>query len=96
MNTGMRILPCAVSELLICCQKKALPNNISIMGSNYSGFYLYQFICVYQESIPTAAAEKVMDLMLEGVEKALGLRKCSLKKPFYSRVQLWYETSYIV
>lgn len=44
---------------------------------------------VPQENIPTATAEKVTALMLEGVEIALGLSKGSLKKPIYTRVQLW-------
>ncbi|CAN4111305.1 unnamed protein product [Withania somnifera] len=44
---------------------------------------------VPQESIPTATAEKVKEAMLEGVEKALGLSKGSLQKPFYTRLQLW-------
>lgn len=30
-------------------------------------------------------------LMLTGVEDALGLETGSLKKPIYTRVQLWYE-----
>ncbi|KAG5626388.1 hypothetical protein H5410_011606 [Solanum commersonii] len=46
---------------------------------------------VPQESIPNATAEKVKEAMLEGVEKALGLSKSSLKKPFYTKLQLWYE-----
>lgn len=46
---------------------------------------------LYQESIPNATAEKVKEAMLEGVEKALGLSKRSLQKPFYTRLQLWYE-----
>ncbi|WMV11719.1 hypothetical protein MTR67_005104 [Solanum verrucosum] len=44
---------------------------------------------VPQESIPNATAEKVKEAMLEGVEKALGLSKSSLKKPFYTKLQLW-------
>lgn len=56
---------------------------------------IFEFISVYcdnfchQESIPTVTAEKVKAGMLEGVEAALGLPKGSLKKPFYTRVQLW-------
>ncbi|XP_022863718.1 uncharacterized protein LOC111383785 [Olea europaea var. sylvestris] len=73
-------------------------NTKKLLSSQDTGLECWTFLStatfgkqnkVPQESIPTAAAEKVMDLMLEGVEKALGLRKCSLKKPFYSRVQLW-------
>ncbi|KAJ0080050.1 hypothetical protein Patl1_23267 [Pistacia atlantica] len=41
---------------------------------------------VPEENIPTATAEKVKTDMLEGVEAALGLQKCSLQKPFYTRV----------
>lgn len=44
---------------------------------------------VPQENIPTATAEKVKELMLAGVENALGLSTGSLKRPMYSRVQLW-------
>lgn len=44
----------------------------------------------WQESIPAVTADKVKAAMLEGVESALGLSKGSLKRPFYSRVQLWY------
>lgn len=44
---------------------------------------------VPQESIPSSTAEKVKEAMLEGVEIALGLPENSLKKPFYSRLQLW-------
>ncbi|KAL0413296.1 UNVERIFIED_CONTAM: hypothetical protein Sradi_1531300 [Sesamum radiatum] len=44
---------------------------------------------VPQESVPSATAEKVKEAMLEGVEIALGLQKDSLKRPFYSRLQLW-------
>lgn len=44
---------------------------------------------VPQEHVPRAAAEKVTTLMLEGVESALGLLKGSLKKPIYTKVQLW-------
>lgn len=44
---------------------------------------------VPQESIPAVTADKVKAAMLEGVESALGLSKGSLKRPFYSRVQLW-------
>lgn len=46
---------------------------------------------VYQENIPSATAERVKEAMLEGVEAALGLSKSSLQRPFYTRVQLWYE-----
>ncbi|KVH88588.1 uncharacterized protein LOC112501929 [Cynara cardunculus var. scolymus] len=44
---------------------------------------------VPQENIPTATAEKVKELMLAGVENALGLLTGSLKRPIYTRVQLW-------
>ncbi|PHU09875.1 hypothetical protein BC332_21735 [Capsicum chinense] len=44
---------------------------------------------VPQESIPTTTVDKVKEAMLEGVEKALGLSKSSLQKPFYTRLQLW-------
>ncbi|MFS7969645.1 putative FAD/NAD(P)-binding domain superfamily [Helianthus anomalus] len=44
---------------------------------------------VPQENIPNATAEKVKQLMLAGVEKALGLETGSLEKPMYTRVQLW-------
>ncbi|OIT07495.1 PREDICTED: uncharacterized protein LOC109214855 [Nicotiana attenuata] len=44
---------------------------------------------VPQESIPAATAERVKEAMLEGVEKALGLSKSSLQRPFYTRLQLW-------
>ncbi|CAK9157260.1 unnamed protein product [Ilex paraguariensis] len=44
---------------------------------------------VPQENIPTVTAEKVKKTMLDGVEKALGLSKGSLQRPFYTRVQLW-------
>ncbi|XP_071728706.1 uncharacterized protein [Rutidosis leptorrhynchoides] len=44
---------------------------------------------VPQENIPTSTAEKVKELMLTGVENALGLSTGSLKRPLYSRVQLW-------
>ncbi|XP_070037600.1 uncharacterized protein LOC107785311 isoform X2 [Nicotiana tabacum] len=44
---------------------------------------------VPQESIPAATAERVKEAMLEGVEKALGLSKNSLQRPFYTRLQLW-------
>ncbi|GAB4836021.1 hypothetical protein Ancab_000939 [Ancistrocladus abbreviatus] len=44
---------------------------------------------VPQENIPNATAEKVKIRMLEGVEIALGLSKGSLKRPLYSRLQLW-------
>ncbi|PSS35791.1 Renalase [Actinidia chinensis var. chinensis] len=44
---------------------------------------------VPQENIPTATAEKVKEAMLEGVENALGLSKSSLRRPFYTRLQLW-------
>lgn len=49
------------------------------------------FLCFYQESIPTLTAERVKETMLEGVENALGLAKTTLKRPFYTRVQLWYK-----
>lgn len=45
----------------------------------------------YQENIPTATAEKVKELMLTGVENALGVPTGSLKRPIYTQVQLWYE-----
>ncbi|KAL9248010.1 hypothetical protein vseg_021376 [Gypsophila vaccaria] len=44
---------------------------------------------VPQENIPSVTAEKVKTLMLDAVESALGLSEGSLKKPIYSRVQLW-------
>ncbi|KAI3725716.1 hypothetical protein L1987_65508 [Smallanthus sonchifolius] len=44
---------------------------------------------VPQENIPSATAEKVKQLMFAGVENALGLETGSLKKPIYTRVQLW-------
>ncbi|XP_059312287.1 uncharacterized protein LOC132063652 [Lycium ferocissimum] len=44
---------------------------------------------VPQESIPTVTAEKVKEAMLEDVEKALGLSKSSLQRPFYTKLQLW-------
>nr|XP_043618462.1 renalase isoform X2 [Erigeron canadensis] len=44
---------------------------------------------VPQENIPSATAEKVKELMLAGVETALGLPTASLKRPIYTRVQLW-------
>ncbi|KAL6989457.1 hypothetical protein U1Q18_015206 [Sarracenia purpurea var. burkii] len=44
---------------------------------------------VPQENIPAATAEKVKQAMLEGVENALGIPKSLLKKPFYTRLQLW-------
>ncbi|GAB4836018.1 hypothetical protein Ancab_000936 [Ancistrocladus abbreviatus] len=44
---------------------------------------------VPQKNIPNATAEKVKIRMLEGVEIALGLSKGSLKRPLYSRLQLW-------
>lgn len=51
--------------------------------------FFFLFVGVCQESIPSTTAEKVKEAMLEGVELALGLPKNSLKRPFYSRVQLW-------
>ncbi|KAG6700628.1 hypothetical protein I3842_08G121300 [Carya illinoinensis] len=50
---------------------------------------VFVIISCSQENIPTATAEKVKAGMLEGVEAALGLSKGSLKKPLYTRVQLW-------
>ncbi|XP_059598315.1 uncharacterized protein LOC100241002 isoform X3 [Vitis vinifera] len=44
---------------------------------------------VPQENIPTVTAEKVKEAMLAGVETALGHSAGSLKRPFYTRVQLW-------
>ncbi|XP_076933444.1 uncharacterized protein LOC143599350 [Bidens hawaiensis] len=44
---------------------------------------------VPQENIPNATAEKVKQMMLAGVENALGLETGSLKTPTYTRVQLW-------
>ncbi|GMH10257.1 hypothetical protein Nepgr_012098 [Nepenthes gracilis] len=44
---------------------------------------------VPQENIPNTTAERVKISMLEGVEIALGLSEGSLKKPFYTRLQLW-------
>ncbi|GJR65425.1 putative FAD/NAD(P)-binding oxidoreductase family protein [Tanacetum coccineum] len=44
---------------------------------------------VPQENIPSVTAEKVKELMLSGVENALGLPTSSLQTPIYSRVQLW-------
>lgn len=44
---------------------------------------------VPQENIPNATAEKVKELMLAGVENALGLPNGSVKRPIYTRVQLW-------
>lgn len=44
---------------------------------------------VHQENIPKVTAEKVKEDLLDGVEFALGLSKGSLKRPFYTRVQLW-------
>ncbi|KAJ9557451.1 hypothetical protein OSB04_012065 [Centaurea solstitialis] len=50
-----------------------------------------QVFLYLKENIPTATAEKVKALMLAGVENALGLLNGSLKKPIYTRVQLWYD-----
>ncbi|XP_052194781.1 LOW QUALITY PROTEIN: uncharacterized protein LOC127802796 [Diospyros lotus] len=44
---------------------------------------------VPQENIPAATAEKVKEAMFKGIEEALGLSKNSLKRPFYTRLQLW-------
>ncbi|XP_074311430.1 uncharacterized protein LOC141647217 [Silene latifolia] len=44
---------------------------------------------VPQENIPSVTTEKVTTQMLAAVESALGLSEGSLKKPLYSRVQLW-------
>ncbi|KZV39944.1 hypothetical protein F511_11324 [Dorcoceras hygrometricum] len=73
-------------------------NTKKLLGSESSGPYCWTILStatfgkqnkVPQESIPSATAEKVKELMLEGLENALGLQKSSLKRPFYSRLQLW-------
>lgn len=73
-------------------------NTKKLLRSQTSGPHCWTFFStaaygkqnkVPQESIPTVTAEKVKAGMLEGVEAALGLPKGSLKKPFFTRVQLW-------
>uniref|UniRef100_A0A2P2JQ75 Amine oxidase domain-containing protein n=2 Tax=Rhizophora mucronata TaxID=61149 RepID=A0A2P2JQ75_RHIMU len=73
-------------------------NSLKLSSSNSNGPHCWTIFSsaaygksnkVPQENIPTATAEKVKTGMLEGVESALGLRKGSLQKPFYCRVQLW-------
>ncbi|XP_057963253.1 uncharacterized protein LOC131154467 isoform X2 [Malania oleifera] len=73
-------------------------NTMKLSGSSSSGPHCWTFLStaafgkqnkVPQENIPTATAEKVKASMLKGVEIALGLSEGSLKKPFYTRVQLW-------
>ncbi|KAI3448714.1 hypothetical protein Pfo_005379 [Paulownia fortunei] len=73
-------------------------NTTKLFGSQSCGPHCWTFFStaafgkqnkVPQESIPSTTAEKVKEAMLEGVEIALGLQKNSLKRPFYSRVQLW-------
>ncbi|XP_073271291.1 uncharacterized protein [Primulina huaijiensis] len=73
-------------------------NTKKLLGPESSGPYCWTILStaafgkqnkVPQESIPSATAEKVKELMLEGLENALGLQKSSLKRPFYSRLQLW-------
>ncbi|CAK8544790.1 unnamed protein product [Lathyrus sativus] len=44
---------------------------------------------VPQENIPTATSTRIKEVMLEGVEAALGLSKGSLPKPFHTKLQLW-------
>nr|GMC47891.1 uncharacterized protein LOC109181751 [Ipomoea batatas] len=73
-------------------------NTKKLLGSKSDGPHCWTFFStasfgkknkVPQESIPTATAEKVKEAMLEGVEKALGLSHGSLKRPLYTRLQLW-------
>ncbi|XP_051123644.1 uncharacterized protein LOC127246369 [Andrographis paniculata] len=73
-------------------------NTAKLLGPHINGPHCWTFFSttvfgkqnkVPQESIPSGTAEKVKEAMLEGVESALGLQKNSLKRPFYSRVQLW-------
>ncbi|XP_044482882.1 renalase [Mangifera indica] len=73
-------------------------NSMKLLGSRNDGPQCWTFFStaaygkqnkVPQENIPTATAEKVKTGMLEGVEAALGLPRCSLQKPLYTRVQLW-------
>ncbi|KAG8363767.1 hypothetical protein BUALT_Bualt19G0056600 [Buddleja alternifolia] len=73
-------------------------NTTKLFGPQSSGPHCWTFFStatfgkqnkVPQESIPSTTAEKVKEAMLEGVELALGLQKNTLKKPFYSRLQLW-------
>ncbi|KAH6755114.1 oxidoreductase family protein [Perilla frutescens var. hirtella] len=73
-------------------------NTTKLFGSQSSRPHCWTFLStaafgkqnkVPQESIPSSTAEKVKESMLEGVEIALGLPENSLKKPFYSRLQLW-------
>ncbi|XP_041022036.1 renalase isoform X2 [Juglans microcarpa x Juglans regia] len=75
-------------------------NTKKLLRSQSSGPHCWTFLStaaygkrnkVPQENIPTATAEKVKAGMLEGVEAALGLSKGSLKKPLYTRVQLWID-----
>ena len=46
-----------------------------------------------QGNIPSVTAEKVKEMILAGVEDALGLPTSSLEIPIYSRIQLWYQFS---
>ncbi|KAL8028761.1 hypothetical protein ABFX02_14G181700 [Erythranthe guttata] len=73
-------------------------NTAKLFGSQSGGPHCWTYFSsaafgkqnkVPQESIPTTTAEKVKEAMFEGVEIALGLDKNSLKRPFYTRLQLW-------
>ncbi|KMT13438.1 hypothetical protein BVRB_4g083930 isoform A [Beta vulgaris subsp. vulgaris] len=75
-----------------------MANNSAKLSSTQGGPHCWTFFStaafgkrnkVPQENIPNVTAEKVTMLMLEGVESALGLSKGSLKKPIYTKVQLW-------
>ncbi|MCO5591133.1 hypothetical protein L7F22_045114 [Adiantum nelumboides] len=73
-------------------------NTAKLQGSQNSGPYCWTFLStakygkknkVPQESIPTARAVRVKREMLQGVEKALGLKEGALPAPLYMKVQLW-------
>lgn len=75
-----------------------MANNSAKLSSTQGGPQCWTFFStagfgkrnkVPQENIPSVTAEKVTTQMLEAVEFALGLSKGSLKKPTYTRVQLW-------
>ncbi|XP_021742198.1 uncharacterized protein LOC110708380 isoform X1 [Chenopodium quinoa] len=75
-----------------------MANNSAKLSSTQIGPHCWTFFStaafgkqnkVPQENIPSVTAEKVTTQMLEGVEIALGLPKGSLKKPSYTKVQLW-------
>ncbi|EPS57312.1 hypothetical protein M569_17506, partial [Genlisea aurea] len=73
-------------------------NTAKLAGGTRNGPHCWTFLStagfgkrnkVPQESIPHVTAEKVKEAIFEGVELALGLQKNSLRRPFYTRVQLW-------